>query len=107
MKMNLATEINREKLAQVAAESVGKLENSNHPQAKRWINAIAKAVVEIESNPYLTFDVASHSLLILSERSGAIYIANGTCQCAAYTTNQSPCYHRALARLIVRYLETA
>lgn len=103
--MNLATEINRDKLAAVAAESIAKLENSNHADAKRWIRAIAKAVVEIERNPYLTFDVASHSLLILSERSGEIYTANGTCGCKAFA-NGHPRYHRALARLIVRYLET-
>ena len=100
--MNVATEINRDKLGEVAAASLAKVAGSK--DAKRWTSAIAKAVVEIENNPYMTWQMDSHSLLILSEQSGTFYTANGTCQCAAFEKGM-PCYHRAAARLIQRYLE--
>ena len=101
--MNVATEINKELLGEIAAESIGKI-NTRQENGKRWINAIAKAVVEIENNPFMTYSHDSHSLLMLSERSGQIYTANGTCQCAAFRKNQ-PCYHRAASRLIQIYVE--
>ena len=96
--------INQETLAEIAAESIARI-NPEQPNAKRWINAIAKAVVEIENNPFMTWQPESHSLLILSD-SGNIYTANGTCQCKAYASGY-PCKHRAAARLIVRYHEKA
>ena len=102
--MNVATEVNREILAEIAAEAISKI-NPNAKDGKRWINAIAKAVSEIESNPYMTYDHDSHSLLMLCETSGQIYTANGTCQCFAYQKG-FPCKHRAMARLIQRYIET-
>ena len=102
--MNVATEINREILSKVAAEAISKI-NPNQQNGKRWISAIAKAVAEIESNPFMTYDHDSHSLLILSETSGQIYTANGTCQCKAFEQGY-PCRHRAAARLIQRYIET-
>jgi hypothetical protein len=101
--MNLATEINREKLAAIAAEAISRL-NPNDATDKRWVKAITKALCEIERNPYLSWQPESRSLLILSE-SGRIYTANGTCECKAFEQNQ-PCYHRALARLVLRYVET-
>ena len=101
--MNVATEINKEQLAIVAAELIAKL-NPNQPNGKRWINAIGKAIREIESNPYMTYHHDSHSLLILSETSGQIYTANGSCQCRAFEQGY-PCRHRAMARLIQRYIE--
>jgi len=102
--MNIATEINREQLAEVAAESIAKI-NPNSKEGKRWINAIAKAVIEIENNPFMSFDADSHSLLMLSETSNTIYTANGTCQCKAFLQG-FPCRHRAACRLIMRLLET-
>lgn len=96
--------INQETLAAVTAESISKI-NPNQQDAKRWMNAIAKAVVEIENNPYMTFDAESRSLLMLSD-SGNIYTAKGTCQCKAYEQGY-PCKHRAAARLMVRYHEKA
>lgn len=101
--MNVATEINRELLAQVAAESIARI-TPNTKDARRWTNAIAKAVAEIENNPYMTWQADSHSLLMLSQQSGEIYTANGTCQCKAYLQGY-PCFHRAAARLVARYLE--
>lgn len=73
-------------------------------QAKRWINAIEKAVSEIETNPFISWDAKKHSLLIMSELSNNIYAANGVCQCEAFRQNQ-PCYHRAAARIWRLYLE--
>ena len=67
----------------------------------RWQTAIAKAKQQIESNPYLHYD--GDALLILSE-SNEIYRANGTCQCKAYQ-HGNPCWHRAAARLVRRYIE--
>lgn len=69
---------------------------------KRWTNAICKAAQELQENPYIHW--TGHSLLMLSD-SGAIYEANGTCQCKAFTSGQ-PCRHRAAARLVQRYSET-
>ena len=102
--MNVATEINKELLGQIAAESINKIQNINAPNAQRWINAIAKAVSEIENNPYLTFDLKAHELLILSETTGNVYRANGVCQCRAYE-QKMPCYHRAASRLVALYIE--
>jgi hypothetical protein len=69
----------------------------------RWQVAITKAKQEIEENPYIHLD--GDALLILSP-SGEIYSANGTCQCKAYVNNQ-PCWHRAAARLVKRYMEAS
>lgn len=101
--MNVAIEINKEILGEVAAESIRKI-NPQAPNGQRWINAIAKAVVEIENNPFMTYSHDSHSLLIMSATSGNVYNANGTCQCKAFEQGY-PCKHRAAARLIQRYIE--
>jgi hypothetical protein len=101
--MNVATEVNKEILGQIAAESISKI-NPNQPNGKRWINAIAKATAEIETNPYMTYDHDSHSLLMMSDTSSEIYTANGTCQCKAFA-NGFPCRHRAAARLVAIYIE--
>jgi hypothetical protein len=101
--MNVATEINKDILGAIAAESIAKI-NPEVQDGKRWINAIAKAVVEIENNPFMTYDVEAHSLLIMSETSNQVYTANGKCQCKAFEKG-FPCRHRAAARLITRYIE--
>lgn len=101
--MNIATEINKEILGEIAAESIAKI-NPNDKNGKRWINAIAKATAEIETNPFMTYEMASHSLLMMSETSNQIYTANGTCQCRAFE-NGFPCRHRAAARLVAIYIE--
>jgi hypothetical protein len=67
----------------------------------RWQRAIARARQEIGSNPYLHFD--GEALLILSP-SNEIYRANGVCQCKAFERG-IPCWHRAAARLVQRYVE--
>ncbi len=101
--MNIATEVNKEILGAIAAESIAKI-NPNQPNGKRWINAIARATAEIEINPFMTYEVESHSLLMLSDTSNQIYSANGTCQCKAFEQGY-PCRHRAAARLIALYIE--
>jgi hypothetical protein len=94
--------INRDVLAQVAADALAKL-NPESRDGKRWINAIAKAVAVIEQNPEMAYDLRTASLEIIGTR-GTRYTANGSCQCEAYNGG-FPCYHRAAARLIQRYLE--
>ena len=90
--------IDTNKLQQVAQEAFNKVSGN-----RRWEVAITKAKVQLEENPYLHFD--GDALLILSP-SNEIYRANGTCQCKAYA-NGRPCWHRAAARLVQRYMETA
>jgi hypothetical protein len=70
-----------------------------HP---RWQTAIARALVELETNPYIERG-DMHSLIIGSP-SGKCYAANGICQCTAFAFGQ-PCWHRAAARLIQRHDE--
>lgn len=67
---------------------------------KRWTNAIRRAAEEIEANPMMHFD--GRALLILSP-SSEVYSSNGTCQCRAFAHGQ-PCWHRAAARLVARYM---
>ncbi len=90
--------LNQETMQQVIQAAFDKVSGS-----RRWQTAIAKAKRELEDNPYMHFD--GHALLILSP-SGEIYSANGTCQCKAYRSGQ-PCWHRAAARLVKRYMESA
>lgn len=94
--------INREVLAQVAADALAKL-NPESRDGKRWANAIGKAVAVIEQNPEMAYDLRTASLKIVGTR-GTRYTANGVCQCEAFNGGY-PCYHRAAARLIQRYLE--
>lgn len=101
--MNVATSINKEVLGQIAAESIANIKPTA-PNAQRWIRAIARAVAEVETNPFLTYNHDSHSLLIMSQNNGNTYTANGSCQCRAFELGQ-PCKHRALNRLIAIYIE--
>lgn len=71
--------------------------------SRRWQIAIVKAKQQIEENPYMHFD--GGALLILSP-SGGIYSVNGSCQCKAYANGQ-PCWHRAAARLVERYMQAS
>ena len=90
--------INQDALQQLAQAAFDKVSGN-----RRWEVAIAKAKAQLETNPYMHFD--GQALLILSP-SGEIYTANGVCQCRAYASGQ-PCWHRAAARLVERYNETA
>ena len=90
--------IDQSKMLEVVQEAFDKVSGS-----RRWQTAIVKAKQQIEENPYLHFD--GHTLLILSP-SGEIYSVNGLCQCKAFTKGQ-PCWHRAAARLVERYMQTS
>lgn len=90
--------LNQERFSQVVETAL-----ANTVDSKRWSNAIVRAVVEIEVNPYMEW--TNGTLLILSP-SNEIYEANGSCQCKAYEQG-FPCWHRAAARLIQRYNETS
>lgn len=89
--------LNQDLIQQVAQAAFNKTND------RRWQSAIAKAKLQLEENPFMHFD--GHALLILSP-SGEIYQANGTCQCKAYE-HGFPCWHRAAARLVERYMETS
>ena len=90
--------IDQNRMKQVVQEAFDKVSG-----LRRWQTAIVKAKQQIEENPYLYFD--GRALLVLSP-SGEIYSANGTCQCKAFVNGQ-PCWHRAAARLVERYMQTS
>ncbi|MBA4121482.1 MAG: hypothetical protein H0X72_03320 [Acidobacteria bacterium] len=98
---------NKDRFGKVIADSLSKVEQTvtDAKTKTRWIRAIAKAVVEIEENVFMTWQEADKSLLIWSQKSNNIYTSNGVCQCRAFEQG-SPCFHRAAARLIRLYLET-
>lgn len=83
-----------------------KAKAANNPS---WVRAIVKAETELLTNPYWSFD--GHFLTILSATSDTIYRINGCCaderqnRCKGAEFNNNCCYHRAMKRLIVRYLE--
>ena len=87
--------INQSRMNEVIQEAFNKTSNL------RWQMAITKAGAELQENPYTHID--GDALLILSP-SGEIYSANGACQCKAFSHGQ-PCWHRAAARLVKRYME--
>ena len=98
---------NKDRFGKVIADSLSKVEQTatDAQTKKRWINAIAKAAVEIEQNGvFMTWQNEDHSLLIWSQKSNNIYTANGVCQCRAFEQG-SPCFHRAAARLVRLYME--
>lgn len=67
----------------------------------RWVRAIERGAVELETNPWIEVMEDGHTLLIASP-SGNVYAASDTCSCTAYTFHQ-PCWHRGAARLYMRY----
>lgn len=69
-----------------------------HP---RWVAAIGRALVELDTNPYIEW---TDGHLLIASPSGVVYAANGICQCQAFIFGQ-PCWHRAAARLVRRYHE--
>ncbi len=68
----------------------------------RWLVAIGRALVELETNPYI--ERADHGGLLIGSPSGEVYWSNGTCGCTAYKF-ETPCWHRAAARLVARHDE--
>jgi hypothetical protein len=95
------------KFGKVIADALSKVERTvtDAQTKKRWINAIAKATVEIEENGvFMTWMDEDKYLLIWSQKSNNIYAANGVCQCRAFEQG-APCFHRAAARLVRIYKE--
>lgn len=89
-------DLNPTLLTRIVADA--KTKAVGHP---RWITAIDRAVVELESNPYVEWDGAH---LLIMGSSGVTHSANGVCDCEAYKFKQ-PCFHRAAARLVRLYFE--
>ena len=58
---------------------------------KRWINEIARAAVEIETNPAMIW---YYEKLLIVSTSGIQYSANGSCPVQAFA-HGFPCGHRA------------
>ncbi len=95
------------KFGKVTAAAIAKVELTvADAQTKtRWINAIAKAVAEIEENgAFMTYDAKDNYLVVWSQKSDGIYSANGVCQCKSFERGYA-CWHRAAARLVRLYLE--
>lgn len=94
-------QLNQERFDQVVAAALAAVGDN-----KRWRNAIVRASVEVQVNPFIDFD--GQAALILSSTSNEIYRANGQCHttdgkpCPAFAKGQ-PCYHRALSRLLAIY----
>ncbi len=101
--LNINNILDRDVLGAVVAESLAQI-NPARPDAKRWVNAVTRATVEIENNPLMSYEPASHSLLVMSSSTGTTYEANGVCQCRAFEQGH-PCWHRAAARLVAKYLD--
>ena len=101
--LNTQTELDQNLLGEVVADAVSAATKAG-TNSKRWVNAIARATVELESNPFMTFNHDSNSLIVMSSSSGATYEANGSCQCRAFELGQ-PCWHRAAAKLVINYLD--
>jgi hypothetical protein len=66
-----------------------------HP---RWINAIGRALIELDQNPWIERNPEGHGLVIASP-SGKVYTSNGICQCEAHAHGRA-CWHRAASRLV-------
>ncbi len=98
------TNINFEQLETIAAEAVKALETSNRTDSRRWINAIKKAVAELQENPFWNY--ADNELVMMSTTSGTTYTPNGVCQCIRYMAHKQPCRHRSAKRLLERLAET-
>ena len=98
---------NTNKFGKVTAAAIAKVELTvtDAQTKKRWINAIAKAVIEIEENgAFMNYDEKDNYLVIWSQKSNEVYSANGVCQCKAFERGMA-CWHRAAARLVRLYLE--
>lgn len=69
----------------------------------RWVRAIERGAVELETNPWI--EALDARTLLIGSASGNVYIATGgICSCQAFQYS-NPCFHRAMARLYQRYNE--
>jgi hypothetical protein len=84
--------LNSTTLQEVATKAAS--DAATHP---RWLTAIGRALVELDSNPWI--ERGDLHGLIIGSPSGKCYAANGVCQCKAFE-HKLPCWHRAAARLV-------
>lgn len=94
-------------MAAVVARAISKAhqKHGNTKTRNRWIRAISKALAFIEdNNRFIHYDEEEGTLMMWSEESDEIYSDAARCSCKANRQNK-PCYHRAAARLVERYLE--
>lgn len=103
MTLNNQT-INFDKLEIIANHAIESLNKSNRQDAKRWQNAIKKAVVELQENCFWNYDAKNYDFVIMSATSNTIYSVNKFCFCQSANNNQ-PCRHSAMHRLLLRYAE--
>lgn len=74
--------------------------------AGAWHRAIDSAWAYILDAEILYFNTAARALRVESAtRPGRCYVANGDCQCEAFTKGAGVCWHRAAARIVTRALE--
>ncbi len=100
---------NKDGFGKVIADALSKVKLTarDAQTKKRWINAISKAAAQIETNGvFMTWTEDNQSLLIWSQESNEIYSSNGVCTCEAFKRGY-PCWHRAAARLVRLYLQSA
>ncbi len=75
-------EINNQQLfGKAIAEAISKV--AQNPQGRKldnWMKQIARAAVEIETNPFMHYDDARETMVIVSTE---VYEANGVCRCKA------------------------
>jgi hypothetical protein len=90
--------INTEKFNKVVEAAKAK---TNDP---KWLRAIEKAAAGILDGS-LIVTVLAHGALVTGKNDS--HHANGVCDCAAAKKGHTQCYHRAAARLMAIYEETA
>jgi hypothetical protein len=93
-----AMQINEAKFNRVVEMAKSKTNN------KRWLAAIDKAADAIINDRWIITELMDGCLI--TTEFGETYHANGVCQCQAFRHGQA-CKHRAAARLIAIYGETA
>lgn len=99
----MKNKINRRIFAAAIADVL--VDYLSHPDRNRWINAIARAALELEENPFWLWSETGNLLQIFSRTSGELYICeNDSCECAA-SLRGNPCYHLAAYFILKRYFE--
>jgi len=71
----------------------------------RWLAAIDTAYGFLLQQEVISFDLVALAIKVESAtQPGKAYIANGECQCSAFTKGAGVCWHRAAGRICVRAL---
>jgi len=72
----------------------------------RWLRAIDAGWDWLLQQDELSYNAATHELVVQSATGSGEYRANGACQCRAAELDR-PCWHRAAARIVRRAVELA